>query len=140
MYILLTKIFKHLSWLNIAENVITFLQKTVKSMRKIASQFYRPFFFFFFFFRAPPTACGESQVRGRIQRCSHWPTPQSQQRQIWAASVTLHHSSRQCQILNPLNKARNQAWVLLDTSQICFHWATMGSSHFHIHKLIFLLF
>ena len=39
----------------------------------------------------------------------------------------LHHSSRQCQILNPLNKARDQTCVIMDTSQICFHWATIGA-------------
>ena len=39
----------------------------------------------------------------------------------------LHHSSRQCQILNPLNKARDRTCVIMDTSQICFHWATIGA-------------
>ena len=32
----------------------------------------------------------------------------------------LHHSSQWCQILNPLSKARNRTYVLMDTSQICF--------------------
>ena len=35
----------------------------------------------------------------------------------------LHHSSWQCQILNLLGEARD---VLMDTSEIHFHWATMG--------------
>ena len=39
----------------------------------------------------------------------------------------LHHSSRQHQILNPLNKARYWICILMDPSQICFHWATMGT-------------
>ena len=30
----------------------------------------------------------------------------------------LHHSSRQCPILNPLSKARDQTHILMDTSQI----------------------
>ena len=33
----------------------------------------------------------------------------------------LHHSSRQCQIFNPLSRARDQTWVLMDASQIHFH-------------------
>ena len=33
----------------------------------------------------------------------------------------LHHSSQQCQILNPPSEARDQTSVLMDTSQICFH-------------------
>ena len=45
----------------------------------------------------------------------------------------LHHSSRQCWILNPLSKARDQTWVLRDASQICFHWATTGTP-----RLLFL--
>ena len=33
----------------------------------------------------------------------------------------LHHSSRQGQILNPLNEARDRTQILMDTSQICYH-------------------
>ena len=39
----------------------------------------------------------------------------------------LHHSSRQCQITDPLNKARDGTHILMDTSQICFHCTTMGT-------------
>ena len=39
----------------------------------------------------------------------------------------LHHSSWQCWILNPQSKARDQTCVLMDTSQICFTWATTGT-------------
>ena len=39
----------------------------------------------------------------------------------------LHHSSRPCQILNPLSEARDWTHVLMDTSQIHFHWATTGT-------------
>ena len=40
----------------------------------------------------------------------------------------LHHSSWQCWILNPLIQARDQTYILMDTSQICYRWATMGTS------------
>ena len=33
----------------------------------------------------------------------------------------LHHSSRQCQILNPLRETRDQTCILMDPSQIRFH-------------------
>ena len=39
----------------------------------------------------------------------------------------LHHSSRQCQILNPLSKARDGTRNLMVTSRICFCWATTGT-------------
>ena len=37
---------------------------------------------------------------------------------------SIHYSSWQCQILNPLSKARDWTHVLMDASQIHFHWAT----------------
>jgi len=39
----------------------------------------------------------------------------------------LHHSSRQRQTLNPLSEARDWNFVLVDASQMRFHWATMGT-------------
>ena len=35
----------------------------------------------------------------------------------------LHHSSWQCQLLNPLNEARGQTQILMDTGLVRFHWA-----------------
>ena len=39
----------------------------------------------------------------------------------------LHHSSWQYQILNPPREARDRTFLLMDTSQIRFHWAKMGT-------------
>ena len=49
-------------------------------------------FFAVVFFRATPTAYGGSQGRGPIG----------------AVAARLHHSSRQCRIINPLSRARDQ--------------------------------
>ena len=38
----------------------------------------------------------------------------------------LHHSSRQCHILNPLSEARDWTYILMDASQIRFRWAMTG--------------
>ena len=38
----------------------------------------------------------------------------------------LHHSSRQCQILNPLKEATVRTHILMDTSWILFHGAKTG--------------
>ena len=35
----------------------------------------------------------------------------------------LHHSSQQCQILNPLSRTRDQTHVLVGTSWVRYHWA-----------------
>ena len=37
----------------------------------------------------------------------------------------LHHSSWQRQILNPLSEARDRTLVLMDTSQVPYHWAML---------------
>ena len=39
----------------------------------------------------------------------------------------LHQSSWQHWILNPLNEARGRTHVLMDTSQVHYPWATMGT-------------
>ena len=44
-----------------------------------------------------------------------------------SSTCNLHHRSWQHWILNPLIKARNRNSILMDTSQICFHWAIMGT-------------
>ena len=36
-------------------------------------------------------------------------------------TCNLHHSSRQCRILNPLSEARIRTWDFMDTSQTHFH-------------------
>ena len=38
----------------------------------------------------------------------------------------LHHRS-QCWIPDPLSKARDWTYILMDSSQVCFHCATMGT-------------
>ena len=45
----------------------------------------------------------------------------------WSHVCDLHHSSGQRWILNPLSEAREQTHVLMDPSQIHFHWATTGT-------------
>ena len=47
----------------------------------------------------------------------------------------LHHSSRQCQILDLLNEARDWTLILLDTSWIHYHWSMTVTPH-----LIFIKF
>ena len=41
----------------------------------------------------------------------------------------LHHNSWQCQILNPLSKARVWTRILMDGSWVHYHWATRGNPH-----------
>ena len=62
-------------------------------------------------FGAAPVAYGRSQARGRIR----------------AAAADLRHSSQQHQIFNPLSEGRDPSAILMDTSWICFHHATMGT-------------
>ena len=84
------------------------------------------FFFFFFNFRATPQ---HMEVP--------WLGVESELQLLANATVTatpdlsrlfdLHHSSRQRQILSPLSESRDQTCILVDASQICFHWAMTGT-------------
>ena len=42
----------------------------------------------------------------------------------------LHHSSRQHQIVNPLIEAKDGTRILMDTSRVCYHWATARTPHY----------
>ena len=50
----------------------------------------------------------------------------------------LHHNSRQCQILNPLSKARGRSHILMNPCQVHYHWAMMETPllDFHISRRI----
>ena len=75
----------------------------------------RIFFFFVCLFRAEPRAYGSwigavaASLHNSNSRSSH--------------ICDLHHCSWQCQILNPLIGGRDWTCLLMDASQICFHWA-----------------
>ena len=76
----------------------------------------RVFFFYFFLFRAALKAYESPQPRG----------------QIGAAAAGLHHShsdtgSELHRNLNPLSGARDWTNILMDSSQVHYHWATVGT-------------
>ena len=51
----------------------------------------------------------------------------------------LHHSLWQHRILNPLSEARDLTHILMDTSQVCSHWATVETpSSLIINSINFL--
>ena len=97
------------------------------------------FFFFFFYFLWPHPRHREVPrlgVEWELQLPAYttataMPDP--------SCNCDLHQSSRQRPILNPLSEARGQTWVLVDTSQLRFHWATMGTSDSGVLTLAFLL-
>ena len=88
------------------------------------------FFFFFFFFFGTPVAYGGSQARGwnrAVAAGLHHTTMPDPSR-----ICNLHHSSWQYQILKPTERGQGSnlcLHVLMDASQIHFHWATMGPSY-----------
>ena len=82
----------------------------------------------FVFFRATPMAYEGSQARGWI-RAAAAGLCHSHSNAGSELVYNLHHSSWQCQILNPLSQARDRTCILMDVSQICFHWATAWTPH-----------
>ena len=85
------------------------------------------FYFYFLLFRATLVAYGGSQARGRV-RATAFATATTTQDP--SCVCNLHHSSRQCQILNPPSKARNLTRNLIVPSWICFHCTTTGTPTF----------
>ena len=70
-------------------------------------------------FRAVPVACGSSQARGRMElQLLAYTTATATQDP--SCICDLYHSSQQCQIPDPLSKARDQTQILMDPSQIHF--------------------
>ena len=102
------------------------------------------FFLFFFFclFRVTPAAYGSSQARGWI-RATAASLPAVIATSDLSCICNPHHSSRQCQILNPVNKARDLTQVLMHASRICYNWAMMRTPLFfifgHAHSMWILL-
>ena len=68
---------------------------------------------------------GGSQAGGRIRAAAV-----SLNHSHNTTRCNLHHSSQQCWILNPLIRARDQTCILIDTSRVHYHWATMETLRF----------
>jgi len=99
-------------------------EKKAKTQTKTQLSFLLFFFFFFFFFLGPPlqhTAAPRPGVKSELQLLAT-----ATAIAIWDPSCIcdLHHSSWQCQILNPLSEARDGTHNLMDIHQIPYHWAT----------------
>ena len=101
--------------------------------RDLSSSF---FWSFFFFFLGPHPSHLKVPRLGLKSACSLRPTPQPQQCGSQPC-LHLHHSLRQCLIFNPLSLARDPTCNLMDTSQIHFHWATMGTLFHFWHEVVY---
>ena len=76
------------------------------------------YFIYFCFFMAAPIAYG---ARGPIR----------------AAAASLHPSSWQHLIFNPLSKARGWAHILMVASRVRYCWATLGTPLFSVSLVLF---
>ena len=63
-------------------------------------------------------AYGSSQARGRIGAAAAYTTTTAPR--DLSCICDLHQGWQQCQILNPLNEARDQTFLLKDASQVCY--------------------
>ena len=77
-------------------------------------------------------AYGCSQARGWIWAAYAIATATQYQSQI----CKLHCSLWQCQILNPLSRARDQILILMDTSQVSYYWPTVGTPIFSLIEML----
>ena len=79
---------------------------------------------FFLLFRTTPTVYGNSQARAWIGATSG-SLCHSHSNAGSDHVCDLYHSSQHCWIPDPLSEARDRTCILLDTSWIWFHCATM---------------
>ena len=89
------------------------------------------YLFIFCLFRATPAGYGNSQARGQIGAVApglYHSYSNTRSGVSWVCH--LHHSSQQYQILNPLGKARDWTWILMDTSQVLYLLHHNGNSYF----------
>ena len=82
--------------------------------------------FLFLFFKASPAAYRSTQAKAESElQLSAYATATAVQ--VLSCICGLHHSSQQCQILQPLSKARDWTHIFIDTSQVRYFWAMMGT-------------
>ena len=92
------------------------------------------FYFILLLFSAAPMAHGGSQAVGQSKlQLSAYTTATAMPGPCHVCS--LHHSSRQCWILNPLSETRDRTLDLMVPSQIHSHCTTMGTPCIFIHIL-----
>ena len=107
------------------------------------TQLYSTHFFVFFFFLGPHPWHMEVLRLGEganwSNSCRPTATATATAMPYPSCICDLYHSSRQCRILNPLSEAKDRTCVLIDTNQICFHWAKMGTPK-HPFLALFSLF
>ena len=98
-----------------------------------------PICLFIYLFLGPHPSIWKFPGQGSNWSCNCWPTPQPQQPATPDPShiCDLYPSSQQCQNLNPLSEARDQTLVLMDASQVCYCWATMGTPSPLIYVFIY---
>ena len=81
------------------------------------------FFFFFGLFRASSWAyrCSQAQIRASAASRHHSHSNMGSELRLRPIPQLMATS------LNPLSEARDWSCILMDTSQVCFCWATMGT-------------
>ena len=92
------------------------------------------FFFFFFIFLGPHLWHMEVPRLGVEQELQPTAYTTVTAMSDLSCLCNLHHSSWQHWILNPLSEVRDQTRILMDSSRVCYHWATMGTPFFIILK------
>ena len=85
------------------------------------------FFFFLVFFGPHPQQYGGSQARGQMVATVAGLCHSHSQHQIWAESATYTTAHGNAES-SPTEWQESNLRVLMDTSQVRYHWATMATS------------
>ena len=122
-----------LSFLGMVESTI--LTLIVKIFLGLSFLYYFIYYYYYYYYycllRTTPMVYEGTQARAWIGAVAATAAPDP------SHICDLHHNSWQCWILNTMSEARDWTCILMDTSQIRFHWTIMGT---HILLLLFLIF
>ena len=99
------------------------------------------FLSFFLVFIAIPTAYGGRIPRLEVELELQLPASATATATRDPSCIChLHHSSQQCQILNPLDGVRDRTHILMGPSWVRYHWATMGTLSIFLISFKFSVF
>ena len=93
---------------------------------------YTVIWFFFFLYTATLTTHGSTHIPRLGVESEPQMTAYATAIQDLSHVCDLYHSSRQCQTLNPLSRARDENHILTVTSQVHYVWATTGGPSYLI--------
>ena len=133
------KYLKHFpTWFACTYSIVFEKKKSSLNIPLLRRPFFLSFLSFSFFFFLWPHPLHMEVPRLRVQQELQLPAyTTAAAMQDPSCVCDLHHSSQQCQILSPLNEARDRIHNLVVPSQVCLCCTKMGTPRVHILIMLY---